>query len=78
MPTFGLPPGRTLGDGNGKSPYTVMYLPPPGPGHLGADDQGELPVAEQEPETRSNEDTGSSGYEEMGPGSSTVPGQGEL
>ena len=67
-----------LGDGNGKSPYTIMSSPPPGPGDLGADDQGERPVAEQESKTRSNEDTDSSSDEEMGPGSPKVPGQGEL
>ena len=55
-----------------------MSSPPPGPGDLGADDQGELPVAEQESETRSEEDTDSSGDEEMGPGSPTAPGEGEL
>lgn len=55
-----------------------MSSPPPGPGDLGAADQGELPVAEQESETRSNEDTDSSSDEGTDPGSPTAPGQGEL
>ena len=55
-----------------------MSSPPPSPGDLGADDQDELPVAEQESGMPSKEGLESSGDEEMGTDSPTTSGEGQL